>query len=102
MSDPLLEKIKAYLQTEFKPSKIILIVSRAKGHASTKSDYDLLVVTSINFGSKWQAFDKARTELFENLKIQADVWVYSEKDFEDWSNEFGSIPETAINTGIEL
>jgi hypothetical protein len=42
------------------------------------------------------------SELIWDLTITADVFVYSEKEFEEWKNEFNSIPETAIHTGKEI
>jgi hypothetical protein len=30
------------------------------------------------------------------------VWIYSEAEFNDWKDEFSSIPETALNTGKEI
>jgi predicted nucleotidyltransferase len=76
------------------PTKIFLFGSRSKGTARNDSDYDLVVVCKTTKDSKWASYDKARHFIFTNFGVLADVWVYSEQDFEDWKNEFGSIPET--------
>lgn len=43
-------------------------------------------------------FDK----LMKDKKISVQVWVYFQEEFEFRKNDFSSIPETAVNTGVEL
>jgi len=40
--------------------------------------------------------------LHEKCQISADVFFYSQEEFDDWKDELSSIPETALNTGIEI
>jgi predicted nucleotidyltransferase len=100
--DPKLEQIVGYLRGEFSPLKIYLFGSRAKGTARADSDYDFVVVSSREDFDKWQAFDKARRDIFEKFGVSADVWVYSQAVFNDLLQDFGSMPETAIHTGVEV
>lgn len=100
--DQKLEQISAYLRSEFSPLKIYLFGSRAKGTSHSKSDYDFVVVSSRNDFDKWQVFDKARQDIYEKFQVSADIWVYSEATFNDLLQDFGSMPETALNTGIEI
>jgi hypothetical protein len=44
----------------------------------------------------------ARQIVRETAGVSADVFVYDEAEFEEWKEEFSSIPETAINTGKEI
>ncbi|MEK6774172.1 MAG: hypothetical protein AABY64_09540 [Bdellovibrionota bacterium] len=59
-------------------------------------------MTSVKKFEKWPAHTKARRETFEKFGASADVWVYSIQEFEDLLQDFGSMPETALNTGIEV
>lgn len=43
-------------------------------------------------------FDK----LMKDKKISVQVWVYFQEEFEFRKNDFSSIPETAVNAGVEL
>ena len=45
---------------------------------------------------------KARSLLHDKCNISADVFVFSEAEFDEWKTELNSIPETALNTGLEL
>jgi predicted nucleotidyltransferase len=100
--DPNIQKITEYLKSEFCPTRIFLFGSRAQGTAGENSDYDFVVVTEKPTDSKWVDYDKARNFILQHFGVRADVWVYSQSTFEEWKNEFGSIPETALNTGVEL
>jgi predicted nucleotidyltransferase len=100
--DQKLEQIVSYLRTEFSPLKIYLFGSRAKGTAHADSDYDFVVVTAEKKFEKWGAFNKARRDIYEKFGAQADIWVYSSEQFENLLQDFGSMPETALNTGIEV
>ncbi|NJL26259.1 MAG: hypothetical protein HC902_14650 [Calothrix sp. SM1_5_4] len=42
------------------------------------------------------------SKFFRELDVEVQIWIYSEEDFEDWKDEFSSIPETALNTGREI
>lgn len=45
---------------------------------------------------------KAHTIIRNKLGVSADVFVYSEKEFDDWKDQLRSIAETALNTGVEI
>lgn len=44
---------------------------------------------------------RAETVL-QHIDAKVDVFVYSEKEFNEWKDELSSIPETALNTGREI
>ncbi len=44
----------------------------------------------------------ARSLIFKKHGILTDIFIYSIKEFEEWKDEFNSIPETALNIGKEI
>jgi len=42
------------------------------------------------------------SDLLYPLGVSADVFFYSEQEFDEWKNEFSSIPELALREGQEL
>jgi predicted nucleotidyltransferase len=101
MNDPLLEQIIERLTSEFHPRRMFLFGSRANGTAHPDSDYDLVLVVEKSDRSGLDRMEQARLAL-KGLKVSADVFVYTESEFDDWKTQFSSIPETALNTGREL
>ena len=101
MSDPILKEIVNRLSQEFHPSKMYLFGSRATGLAQADSDYDLLLVVKEISSGKFERMRRARRAL-NGLGITADVFVYSEEEFNEWKDELSSIPETALREGLEL
>ncbi len=101
-SDNRIPQLTNYLRNEFSATKIYLFGSRAKGTSRSDSDYDFVVVSTRNDIDKWQAYEKASKDIFETYGVQADVWVYSGTAFDELVKDFGSLPETAVNTGIEV
>jgi predicted nucleotidyltransferase len=99
--DKTLELIVSALKKEFTPTRLFLFGSRALGKARKDSDYDFVVVVKRMRGSRVDNMMRASRAL-DHLDISADVFVYSEKEFNDWKDELSSIPETALNTGREI
>ncbi|MBC7754646.1 MAG: nucleotidyltransferase domain-containing protein [Moraxellaceae bacterium] len=97
-----LNQIVEILKQELNPARIFLFGSQANGTARKDSDYDFVVVTKTP--AKWTHLMRSRMRsLIRNeVKVSADVFVYSEKEFSNWKDELSSIPETALNTGKEL
>jgi uncharacterized protein len=96
-----LEKIVHILKDEFHPKKLFLFGSRANGSARVNSDYDFVVVVDNTDKTRVENLIRTR-QLFKNTNISVDAFVYPEVEFNDWKNDFGSIPETAMNTGLEI
>lgn len=97
-----LKKIVHTLKEEFSPSRLFLFGSQAKGLASADSDYDFVVVVPEKKDCRLKSMAQARSLLHEKCNISADVFVYSQAEFDEWKNELNSIPETALNTGLEF
>ncbi|MBX2989364.1 MAG: nucleotidyltransferase domain-containing protein [Bdellovibrionaceae bacterium] len=97
-----INQIKDTLKAEFSPVRLFLFGSRANGTAHKNSDYDFVMVVSHPKKSSTDEMSRARSLIFKNHGVIADVFIYSEKEFDDWKDEFSSIPETALNTGKEI
>jgi predicted nucleotidyltransferase len=100
--DKKLNQIVKTLKEEFKPSRMFLFGSRANGTHRKDSDYDFVLVVPGNKKSRFNNMSRASDLLSEKFGISADVFVYSQREFDDWKDDFSSIPETAINTGREI
>jgi len=101
VNDPNLQEIIKRLDAKFHPQKIYLFGSRARGDHAAESDYDLLLVVQSSDIGRLDRMDEARLAL-EDLDVSADVFVYTTKEFDEWKDEFSSIPETALREGQEL
>jgi predicted nucleotidyltransferase len=100
-TDPQLAAIAATLKRLFLVKRIYLFGSRAQGTARPDSDYDLVVVVDSTNASRLTNMQLSR-EALRSIGIRADVFVYSEAEFNEWKDELSSIPETALNTGIDV
>ncbi len=100
-TDKTLQAIKQRLTADFFPSRMFLFGSRAGGTHRSDSDYDILLVVKETKFSRKENMDRAR-ELVSDLRISADIFVYSDQEFEDWKNELNSVAEAAHNLGVEI
>lgn len=99
--DSNLIKIKDLLVKEFSPLKMYLFGSRANGQFRPDSDYDILLIVSERNGTRLENMQKARLLLFEH-NLLGDIFIYTQEEFNDWKNEFNSIPEIAFSQGLEI
>ncbi len=100
-SDEKLQTIVQILKIEFHPARIFLFGSRAKGSARSDSDYDLVLIDAKTSLPKVECMQRA-SDLLYPLGVTADVFFYSESEFDDWKEEFSSIPELVLREGREL
>ncbi len=102
-ADNKLEIIVTALKEQFRPTRLFLYGSRAAGTNRPDSDYDLvMVLPEFDAKNRYQVMSQISSRFFQELDIEVQVWVYSQEDFDDWKDEFSSIPETALNTGREF
>ena len=90
------------LKQEFNPTRLFLFGSHAQGTSHVDSDYDFVVVVPKKKNSRLKSMSQARSVLHAKCNISADAFVFSEAEFDEWKTELNSIPESALNTGIEL
>ena len=101
VQDLVLDKVINRLKREFPIKRAYLFGSRARGDYHKKSDYDLLIIVEESSDSKVDREVKA-LELIKDLDISADIFIYTQSEFVDWKDDFGSIPERAVSLGQEL
>ena len=102
-TDPLLPKIIASLKKDLNLIRLFLYGSRAGGNARPDSDYDFVaVVPEFDSSRRYEMMSKISSQFWQELDVEVQVWIYSQTEFNDWKDEFSSIPETALNTGIEV
>ncbi len=99
--DPILIEITERLSAKYNPEKIYLFGSRARGDFNEDSDYDLLLIVKESNLNRLDRMTEARDAL-SGLGISADVFVYTVKEFDEWKNDFSSIPEIVSREGQEL
>ncbi len=97
-----IDEIKKILGEIFSPSRLFLYGSRVSKTAAENSDFDFVVVVNKTERTRWDNHEFAKNAILKGANVLTDVWVYTENEFNDWKDEFSSIPETALNTGIEL
>ena len=101
-SDQKIQIILEALKQEFNPLQIYLFGSQANQQARIDSDYDFVVVVQETQKSRIENMRIARALVRKVAGVSADVFVYDQKEFDEYKNELSSIPETALNTGREL
>jgi uncharacterized protein len=97
-----LKQVVEVIKRELKPKRLFLFGSRAAGSAKKDSDYDFVAVVPKKKGLRMNNWQRTYEKIHNECGVSADVFVYSEKEFETWKDEFSSIPETALNTGKEI
>jgi predicted nucleotidyltransferase len=102
-ADKLLSEIIDTLKKGFNPTRLILYGSRTNGTARPDSDYDfVMVLPQFDAKNRYAIMSQISSMCRSKFGVPVQVWVYSVADFNDWKDEFSSIPETALNTGIEV
>lgn len=96
-----LSEIVRKLKSYFKPEKIYLFGSRARGTAREDSDYDIFLIVKDSQKSKLERMDEANLVLWGRTS-SVDVFVYTQKEFDDSKLQFQSIPYIVVTEGVEL
>ena len=71
--------------TNYKPQKIVLFGSRAEGHATTDSDYDLFMIKDTSGTIARRQYDVWKS--IDNWSIPFDFIVYTPKEVKQANNE---------------
>jgi uncharacterized protein len=96
----LLDTIRQRIVHQFRPSRLILFGSRARGDASPDSDVDLLVVLDELKDKRAQAL--AIREALSDLTIGIDVLVTSPEEIARRGNIVGTVLRPALREGRVL
>ena len=102
IQDEKINEISRWLKENIHPTKLYLYGSRANGTATDKSDYDFVALVPDFQGDRFTEQFKIQRDLKDLLKVDVQVWIYSQDEFDYRVTDFSSIPETAVNTGREI
>ncbi len=80
ISNEIIQKIKERLVSSFRPQRIILFGSRARGTADDRSDVDILVVC--NFEGKRRQLMLEMDRSLIGLKLARDIVILTPEEFE--------------------
>jgi uncharacterized protein len=86
------------------PEKIVLFGSWARGNAGPASDVDLIVVEKAPFGpGRSRRREMARlSKLLSGFRFPTDILVYSQGEFEYWSDSPNHVVGRAVREGRVL
>ncbi len=99
-SDKAVDRMVKRIVSLFKPQRVILFGSYARGNASSDSDVDLLVVMDVE-GSKRAKQLEIRKALHD-IRVPKDVIITTPKDFEWRKDVAGTIERPAHIEGRVL
>ena len=103
VQDEKLQKIADRLKSEFQPVKLFFYGSRANGTHHEDSDYDfVMVLPQFDDKKRYEMMSSISSKFFKEFGIEVQVWTYSQHEFDFRKDDFSSIPETAMSTGIEI
>jgi predicted nucleotidyltransferase len=99
-ADKLIAAMVERIVGRFKPEKVILFGSRARGEGTADSDADLLVVMSVTGSKRQQAvqIDMALT----GILLPADIIVITPEELQRQRDSIGSIIRQAVQEGQVL
>jgi predicted nucleotidyltransferase len=96
--DPVLAEIVRRLVAAYRPDRIYLFGSKARGEAGPDSDYDLMVVVPTAVPSAWQQSLQTAAAL-RGVGTATDVLVWSRDAFEKRLHLKASLPATVLREG---
>jgi predicted nucleotidyltransferase len=100
--DPLLAEIVRRLVQEFRPTRLYLFGSHARGTATVGSDYDLLVVVPPTVVPSYRLAQQAHRSALRGIFAPVDVVMITEQEFERKKSVVGTLAEVAVHEGKEL
>lgn len=86
------------------PEKVLLFGSRARGSTSPDSDVDLIVVEKGPFGPDRSRRQEMNTlwKTVSHFDIPTDILVYSQEEFDYWSDSLNHVVGRAAREGKTL
>ncbi len=99
--DPILAEIVRRLNEAYRPERIYLFGSVARGDASLDSDYDLLLVVPDDAPLELRRSRRAY-EVLRGTGVAADVIVWTRGAFDRRSRARASLPATVLREGRVL
>jgi uncharacterized protein len=96
--DPVLAEIVRRLVEAYRPERIYLFGSKARGDAGPDSDYDVMVVVRQANKPSYRLAQEAHALLWD-LGTAADILVWSREAFEERLQLKASLPATVVREG---
>ena len=96
----LLPTIRRRLVSRFRPERIIVFGSQARGDATPQSDLDLLVV--VPEGTDIKSATRDMYEVLDDLPIAKDIVVATPADIDRFGNLVGTILQPALREGVTI
>ena len=96
--DPVLADMVRKLAEEFRPERIYLFGSKARGDSGPDSDYDLMMVISRADEPRYRIAQRA-LDLFWELGRAVDILVWTVESFESKVEVAASLPAAVIREG---
>lgn len=93
----LAEMVRRLIDT-FKPERIYLFGSKARGDASAESDYDLMVIV-LHSDMPGYRRDQVAYRALLGLQVAKDVMVWTREEFDSRAHLPASFPATIIREG---
>ena len=92
------ELLRAVVE-HFKPRRVILFGSRARGDARESSDHDLLIVVDDDIPADklhWRSLHEAR----RRYRKAVDIVAYRQSTYDDQADVIGTLPHMAAMKGV--
>jgi predicted nucleotidyltransferase len=96
--DSVLSEVVRRLVKEFRPQRVYLFGSRARGDARDDSDYDLMLVVEEPAGAPWE-MERRAYDVLSGLSISKDVVVMTSEYFDWMFGAAASLPSTVRREG---
>jgi predicted nucleotidyltransferase len=100
-SDPALAEVVQRLVEVYRPQRIYLFGSVARGEAGPDSDYDVLVIVRDDAPTELRR-SRAAYDVMWGTGVSADVLVWTEGRFDSRVHLAISLPGTVVREGILL
>ena len=101
LDDPVLAEIVRRLIDVYRPERVYLFGSRARGDSGPDSDYDLMLVVSDDAPASLRSSGRAYEALW-GLRASADVVVWTRTAFDERLHLKASFPSTIVREGQVL
>ncbi|MCI0616306.1 nucleotidyltransferase domain-containing protein, partial [bacterium] len=95
-----IKEVTKRIVENYKPEKVILFGSYAKGNPTVDSDLDLLVIKNSHL-PRYKRGSEIRKHL-RGMKIPIDLVVYTNEEIAKWQGVKMAFITTAIETGVVL
>jgi predicted nucleotidyltransferase len=96
--DPTLQELVRRLVAAYKPERIYLFGSKARGDEGPDSDYDLLLVVNDDAPPEQQR-SRLAYQALRGTGVAADVIVWTQSRFDLRSRVVASLPATVLREG---